>query len=433
MLLILFASAALAFEHAGYAWTASDMPIPYWVDDAGTGDTCEETVPPGYCFTAIADAFKAWEAAECAVFDHSYAGVGVATGFLRDDLNSVSFNDPSGELPSGVLAATVVWSSNVAFVVDGRVYGHAYESDLVFNDDTEFFTHDEVLEGECEGDAYDLDAVATHEVGHVLGMGHPCFFEGGCDELESAASMYFDIEPCDGGAATLGVDDAAGLTALYGPRMDVACSSEVSDAASVGVVPFSVQCVLEADFEVIVESASWDFGDVTEDGTGVEVSHVYEQEGIYDLNVTVQGSADGCESFESKVVKAGYVRVCDVPEPVFELEHVFGITWNVRNLTGVEVYGCHDDIVWEVYEGAKVQGKPALTFEQWEPQIVFPDEGTWTVIVNLGGIAGTGAASVTVDVKRESGLHPFGCASVSGLSVSWLLVLPVVFARRRTT
>jgi hypothetical protein len=131
------------------------------------------------------------------------------------------------------------------------------------------------------------------------------------------------------------------------------------------------------------------------------------------------------------VAKSGYVRVCDVPEPVFELEHVFGITWNVRNQTGVGVYGCHSDIVWEVYEGTKVKGKPALSFEQWEPQIVFPDEGTWTVIVNLGGIAGTGAASVTLDVKRESGLHPFGCASVAGVSASWCLLLPVLFARRR--
>ena len=60
MFLALLATTALAYEHAGYAWTSDDMPIAYTVADDGTGLNCEESVPLGYCFTAIADAFTAW-------------------------------------------------------------------------------------------------------------------------------------------------------------------------------------------------------------------------------------------------------------------------------------------------------------------------------------------------------------------------------------
>ncbi len=53
-------------------------------------------------------------------------------------------------------AATITW----AFTESQRIF----EADVALNADTDF--------GEGEADAYDLDSVLTHELGHVLGLHH---------------------------------------------------------------------------------------------------------------------------------------------------------------------------------------------------------------------------------------------------------------------
>ena len=50
------------------------------------------------------------------------------------------------------------------------------------------------------------------------------------------------------------------------------------------------------------------------------------------------------------------------------------------------------------------------TAKAWEPIIHFPDDGTYTVVLNLGGIGGTGAASVTFDARDHRG-EGYRCAT----------------------
>ena len=66
--------------------------------------------------------------------------------------------------------------------------------------------------GACTPGSYSAEAVATHEAGHVLGLGH---VEG--TEHENL-TMAPSIASCDAGAATLGKGDYDGLIALYGGR-----------------------------------------------------------------------------------------------------------------------------------------------------------------------------------------------------------------------
>jgi len=57
----------------------------------------------------------------------------------------------------------------------------------------------------CSGE-YDIDGIMTHEVGHVIGLGHSSV---------AGATMYPSVAACDFGPRSLSSDDTAGKNALY--------------------------------------------------------------------------------------------------------------------------------------------------------------------------------------------------------------------------
>lgn len=58
----------------------------------------------------------------------------------------------------------------------------------------------------CSGE-YDIDGIMTHEVGHVIGLGHSSV---------AGATMYPSVAACDFNNRTLSSDDTAGRKDLYG-------------------------------------------------------------------------------------------------------------------------------------------------------------------------------------------------------------------------
>ncbi|MEU8340901.1 matrixin family metalloprotease [Spirillospora sp. NPDC048832] len=66
--------------------------------------------------------------------------------------------------------------------------------------------------GRCAAGSYSAEAVATHEAGHVFGLGHVEGIEHG------NLTMSPSLASCDRSAATLGKGDYAGLVAIYGGR-----------------------------------------------------------------------------------------------------------------------------------------------------------------------------------------------------------------------
>ncbi|MER5431130.1 matrixin family metalloprotease [Streptomyces sp. NPDC002588] len=106
----------------------------------------------------------------------------------------------AGDLSADSVATTCSWSRPVAHGPDRLL-----EADVRFNIHDYTFTDDP--SGDCD-DAYDLRSVATHEAGHVFGLGHA---GAGHENL----TMFANSFACSTTARTLGKGDVLGLRSLY--------------------------------------------------------------------------------------------------------------------------------------------------------------------------------------------------------------------------
>jgi hypothetical protein len=112
----------------------------------------------------------------------------------RDGHNVVAF----GVLPRGTLGVACSWSSG----------GAAVESDVKLNDlHYRWYAANKKPAG-CRA-SFSVEAVATHEFGHVFGLGHVS--EGRHGNL----TMSTHTGPCTGAPSSLGLGDVLGLRSLY--------------------------------------------------------------------------------------------------------------------------------------------------------------------------------------------------------------------------
>ena len=157
--------------------------------------------------TAVAAGFATWEAVPTASIAFQFVGFTSAAPFDDDGISTFGF-DAQPDLDR-VLGAT-------SFVVD-TLTGEIVESDVFFNS---IFTWSTAAAGDAS--RFDLQSVATHEIGHFVGLGHSAIGEteirpdGGRRVLASGAVM-FPISLGRGITAdrTLQPDDIAGVSDLY--------------------------------------------------------------------------------------------------------------------------------------------------------------------------------------------------------------------------
>jgi hypothetical protein len=162
--------------------------------------------------TLLRRAMAAWTevpeaTARLAVGPNTTTGPSVASG-VCDGRSVAQFNDPAKEIDpmvgcSGVLAVGGFCARTTRIGPGGETFRVIEEGDLTMNRQL----------GACFSET-DVSEVLTHEIGHVLGLGHSSerTLEG--DPLLHDATMYF-LAHFDGRGASVRADDVAGLRILY--------------------------------------------------------------------------------------------------------------------------------------------------------------------------------------------------------------------------
>ncbi len=171
-------------------WPDDDEPLVWTVGYRGA---------PGVWFPllhdAIADSFGAWDAVEGADVAFAEAPAWTEEEIVVDGLTSLWWVEEGWEVDSLVIALTAV-----SYQEDGTIV----DADIAFNAESFDFSVSPPDVG-IERDI-DLQSVATHEIGHLLGLSHT--------EVEGA-TMLADYSPGDREPRTLEEDDEEGVRHLY--------------------------------------------------------------------------------------------------------------------------------------------------------------------------------------------------------------------------
>jgi hypothetical protein len=207
-------------------------------NEADTGDTVRYLVNTGGdpalgqqgTIDTLAAAMGAWNDVPTAAIRLAVGGTTPAAPFACDGSNQIVFNDPFGEVSDstgcgGVLAVGGYCSTSLGGeTVNGVAFRRITEGNITFNDgftSCGFWTSTNIAE------------IATHEIGHTLGIGHSSQAAGESNPVLADATMYFRAH-FDGRGAAVRSDDVDAVSSIYpvaggGPCAGVPAGTSCAD------------------------------------------------------------------------------------------------------------------------------------------------------------------------------------------------------------
>ena len=180
-------------------WFPIQTPVSVGVDNGGVASVNDASSGVNAAVAAV----NAWNSGGVTVTNGSSANVSYTQG---DGQSDIIFGDPRHICTGSCLAATLTgyYDTGQTGTCGGVTMVRVTDADVSFNLSYNYTTAAETTaEGGCTSEIY-LESVVTHEVGHVIGLGH---------SSNSLALMAPTVSYCNN--KMLHSDDLSGRNALY--------------------------------------------------------------------------------------------------------------------------------------------------------------------------------------------------------------------------